>query len=172
MPAKPKKYSDIPGSVHDKIVSEAAIAITSDYNLGKIVILANAAKKPEHRISSFEKINIVRKGINKSDLELLKKKAALDYTSLAKILGVTRATLINKKSNEKFGAVLSEKILSLADLYSYGFEVFGNEELFNQWMHRPNKAIGGYVPYDIIDNQYGREEVKNTIGRISYGVYS
>lgn len=172
MPVKSKKYSDIPESIHDKTVSEAAVAISRDYGPGKIIILANAAQKPEHRTTSFEKMNIVRKGIQKSDLELLKKKAALDYTSLAKVLGVTRATLINKKRNEKFGAVLSEKILSLADLYSYGFEVFGDEALFNQWMRKPNQAIGGNIPYDIIDNQYGREEVKNIIGRIAYGVYS
>jgi uncharacterized protein (DUF2384 family) len=39
-------------------------------------------------------------------------------------------------------------------------------------MAKPNKALGGQAPYDLIDNQFGREEVKNLIGRIDYGVYS
>ncbi|MEO8413106.1 MAG: antitoxin Xre/MbcA/ParS toxin-binding domain-containing protein [Ginsengibacter sp.] len=135
-------------------------------------ILAGIGKKTEHRITPFEKIKILRKGISKRDLELLKEKACFDYSTLAKILGVTRATLINKKRTEKFGAVLSEKILGLADLYSYGFEIFVEEDRFNQWMGKPNQAIGGEIPVNIIDNQYGREEIKNLIGRIAYGVYS
>jgi putative toxin-antitoxin system antitoxin component (TIGR02293 family) len=96
----------------------------------------------------------------------------MDYTSMAKVLSVTRATLINKKGSERFNASLSERIVSLADLYSFGFEVFEDETLFNQWMHNPNRALGGEIPLDVIDNQFGREEVKNVIGRIAYGVYS
>jgi putative toxin-antitoxin system antitoxin component (TIGR02293 family) len=91
---------------------------------------------------------------------------------LAKALSVTRATLINKKKGERFGAGLSEKIVGMADLYSYGFEVFEDKERFNQWMSKPNKALGGQIPYDLIDNQFGREEVRNLIGRIDYGIYS
>jgi putative toxin-antitoxin system antitoxin component (TIGR02293 family) len=136
------------------------------------VILSNATEKPERQLSGFEKMHIVRDGVTKKDLELLKTKADLDYTMLAKALSVTRATLINKKRSERFGAGLSEKIVGMADLYSYGFEVFEDKERFNQWMSKPNKALGGQIPYDLIDNQFGREEVKNLIGRIDYGIYS
>ena len=73
---------------------------------------------------------------------------------------------------EKFSPDLSEKIVGLADIYSYGYEVFEEENRFNQWMFRPNIALGGLPPFDLIDNQFGREEVKNLIGRIDYGVYS
>lgn len=141
-------------------------------NVGKWAILSGAVGKPESQMTSFEKMDVVRNGISKRDLELLKRKAALDYSMLAKALSVTRATLINKKKEQKFNMALSEKIFSLADLYSFGFEVFGDEDLFNQWIHNPNRALGGAVPYDLIDNQYGREEIRNLIGRIAYGVYS
>jgi putative toxin-antitoxin system antitoxin component (TIGR02293 family) len=136
------------------------------------VILTGATNIPENQMSYFEKTHVVKEGISKEDLENLKKKATLDYDKLAKALSVTRATLINKKKHEKFNAVLSERILSLADIYSYGYEVFEDEEKFNAWIFKPNQALGGCTPYDLIDNQFGREEVKNLIGRIAYGVYS
>ena len=60
----------------------------------------------------------------------------------------------------------------MADLYSYGYIVFEDQERFNQWMFHPNQALGGRPPYDLIHNQFGREEIKNLIGRIEYGVYS
>lgn len=136
------------------------------------VILQNASQKPESHLTAYEKMHIVKDGVSKKDLELLKSKTDLDYTMLAKALSVTRATLINKKRSEKFNVNLSERIVGLADLYSYGYEVFENEERFNDWMARPNKALNGEAPYDLIDNQFGREEVRNLIGRIDYGIYS
>jgi putative toxin-antitoxin system antitoxin component (TIGR02293 family) len=136
------------------------------------VILDNASKKPESRMTSFEKIDIIREGISKRDLEHLKQKTDLDYNQLSKVLSVARATLINKKGSAKFDMVLSERIVGVADIYSYGYEVFEDENRFNEWIFRANQALGGQAPYDLLDNQYGREEVKNLIGRIDYGVYS
>ncbi|MDQ6815759.1 MAG: DUF2384 domain-containing protein [Bacteroidota bacterium] len=136
------------------------------------VILDDASKKPESRMTSFEKIDIIREGISKKDLEHLKEKTELDYNQLSKVLSVARATLINKKGSAKFDMVLSERIVGVADIYSYGYEVFEDENRFNEWIFRSNQALGGQSPYDLLDNQYGREEVKSLIGRIDYGVYS
>lgn len=168
---KIKPYKNLKEDNDENIVSEPQVAYLKNPNHFNS-ILSNASQKPESQLSAFEKMHIVRDGVSKKDLELLKNKADLDYTMLAKALSVTRATLINKKRGEKFNSGLSEKILGMADLYSYGFEVFENEDRFNQWMARPNKALGGQIPYDLIDNQFGREEVKNLIGRIDYGIYS
>jgi putative toxin-antitoxin system antitoxin component (TIGR02293 family) len=140
--------------------------------LTNFLILNEAAKKPESQMTSFEKIGMIKEGISKTDLENLKEKADLDYNQLAKVLSVARATLINKKGKEKFDMVLSEKIVSVADIYSYGYEVFEDESRFNNWIFRSNRALGGQSPYDFLDSQYGREEVRNLIGRIDYGVYS
>jgi len=43
----------------------------------------------------------------------------LDYDNLDKGLAVTKATLFSKEEEEKFSANLSERIVSLADIYSY-----------------------------------------------------
>ncbi len=136
------------------------------------VIFTGSASKPESQMTSMEKMFIVQSGLSKRDLENLKAKTRLDYGKLATALSVTRATLINKKKQEKFNTVLSERIMSLADIYSYGYEVFGDEDRFNQWMFRPNQALNGRLPYELMDNQFGREEVRDIIGRIAYGVYS
>lgn len=161
-------------SLHS-IVAEPAVAyarpkLTPIVN--NFVILHDAAEKPESQMTSFEKIGLIREGISKKDLEHLKQKADLDYNQLSKVLSVARATLINKKGKDKFDMALSEKIVGVADIYSYGYEVFEDKGRFNEWIFRANQSLGGQTPYDLLDNQYGREEVKNLIGRIDYGVYS
>lgn len=148
-----------------------AVGDIVEHGKGKVILLGTT-KKPESRMTTFEKINLVGQGIAKKDLEHFKQVADLDYDKLAKILSVTRATLINKKGEERFNATVSEKILSLADIYSYGYEVFEDEKRFNHWVFSPNRALGGQEPYHFLDTQFGREEVKNLIGRIDYGVYS
>ena len=128
--------------------------------------------KPERQMTSFEKMTLARLGISKKGLEKLKDTIEVDYDDLAKALSVTRATLINKKGNEKFSTQLSERIVGLADIYSYGYEVFEVPDRFNHWMRHPNLALNGLPPYDLLESQFGREEVINLIGRIDYGVFS
>lgn len=135
-------------------------------------VIVEEAAIAEWQMTPIEKMDLVREGINKKDLEKFKSKAKLDYDKLAILLATTRATLINKKGKENFSASLSERIVSIADLYSYGFEVFEDQDKFNEWVFKPNKALGGKQPFELLDNQFGREKVKNVIGRIDYGVYS
>jgi putative toxin-antitoxin system antitoxin component (TIGR02293 family) len=138
----------------------------------KMTTVLNESGRPEYILSSFEKIDLVEKGISKTALEKLKRMAGLDYDQLALVLNVARATLINKKANEKFNPDLSDKILSLADLFSYGYEVFEDRDRFNTWLFSSNRALGGQTPFNILHSSFGRQEVKNLIGRIDYGVYS
>jgi putative toxin-antitoxin system antitoxin component (TIGR02293 family) len=130
------------------------------------------SEKPLAVMTPLEKMELVMEGVSKKELEQLKDITEMDYDRLAQALSVTRATLINKKGKEKFGTGLSEKIVGLADIYSYGYSVFEDEDRFNQWVMRPNKALGGQAPFDLLNNQFGREEVRNLIGRIEHGVYS
>ena len=130
------------------------------------------AAVPLKDLTSIQKMKIVRRGITKSYLVQLKNSTELDYDALAQALSVTRSTLINKKGDQKFNDNLAERIVALADLYSFGYEVFEDEKRFNAWMSHPNQALGGQPPFDFIDNQYGREEIHNLIGRIEHGVFS
>ena len=141
-------------------------------NNAVMAILAAEGKKPEYILTPIEKIETIRKGVSRNHLEQLKQKTGLDYDTLAKIFSVAKATLFNKKGEEKFNAALGEKIFSLADLYSYGYSVFEDKSNFNRWIEAPNKALGGEAPIRLLDTLYGVEEVKHLVGRIEYGVYS
>ncbi len=135
-------------------------------------IILHITDKPESKLTALEKMDIVEEGISKKGLETLKAKTGLDYEQLAQVLNVARATLINKKSPEKFNTELSDKIMNLAEIFSYGYEVFEDMRTFSQWLKRQNRALGGKSPFDLLHTSFGRQEVKNLLGRIDYGVYS
>jgi putative toxin-antitoxin system antitoxin component (TIGR02293 family) len=177
----PKVKSYIADTVRSKTVSSKSSDFThakavktahGKVNKVRSIIFSSTLKKAESQMTPLEKMAMLSVGISKKELEILKTRTELDYEKLAKLLSVTRATLINKPSSEKFSSSLSERILGLASIYSYGYEVFEDEDKFNQWMFKQNRALGEKSPYEVCDNQFGREEVKNIIGRIDYGVYS
>lgn len=134
--------------------------------------ILKVVKRPENQLSLMEKLALVEKGISKESLESLKSMAGLDYDQLAQILNVARATLINKKSPDRFNTDISDKIVALADIFSYGFEVFEDKVRFRNWLQAPLKALGGRSPFDMLHTSFGREEVRNLIGRMEYGVFS
>lgn len=139
-----------------------------------------AAKKPAlpvktamgSRLTTMEKMQLSRSGVSKKYLEKLKTTTKLDYQKLAQVLSINRATLINKKQDEKFSPAQSERIIGLEALYNQGLEVFQDKEKLDGWLNAPNRALGGKTPYGVMDNQFGREEVMNLLGRIQWGVYS
>ncbi|GAC1427528.1 MAG: hypothetical protein NVS1B13_20280 [Flavisolibacter sp.] len=135
-------------------------------------IILKASSKPENKMSHIEKIDLIDRGLTKKNLEFLKHHADWDYDQLANVLNVARSSLINKKPKQTYNGDLSEKILEIAALYSYGYEVFEDKESFNQWIFKKNKALGGRTPFELLRRQPGREEVRNLIGRVDYGVYS
>ncbi len=154
-------------------VKEAAVAYTTSNPLKKVEPQKDNAKViPVYQWSSYDKIDAIKKGISKEELEALKNESCLDYDALAIILNVAKATLHNKKGKEKFDQYISERIFLLADVYSYGYEVFVDKERFNQWMKTTNRALGNIKPLSLLDTLYGMEEIKHLIGRIEHGVYS
>ncbi|RYY06185.1 MAG: DUF2384 domain-containing protein [Sphingobacteriaceae bacterium] len=165
----PQKISSRLSKLNTDIVTETW---QSDNYLLAISIIIDKTGKAEWQMTPVEKMQLVKDGLSKTDLEKLKTKTNLDYDKLSILLSTARATLINKKGTAQFNTSISEKILSIADVYSYGFKVFEDETKFNEWVFKPNRALGGKQPFELLDNQFGREEVKNLIGRIDYGVYS
>jgi putative toxin-antitoxin system antitoxin component (TIGR02293 family) len=134
--------------------------------------ILKVVKRPENQLSLMEKLALVEKGISKDSLEALKAMAGLDYDQLAQVLNVARATLINKKSPDRFNTDISDKIVVLADIFSFGLEVFEDKARFRHWLQSPLRALNGKSPFDMLHTSFGREEVRNLIGRIAYGVYS
>jgi putative toxin-antitoxin system antitoxin component (TIGR02293 family) len=122
--------------------------------------------------SNFNKMDEVKRGVSRHVLDGLKDLTSLDLTSLSKIVGTTTATIHKKRNDQKFNLAISEKIIEVAALYDFGYEVFEDKNTFDLWMRTDNNALGQKKPIEFIDTIFGVDEVRKIIGRIQYGVYS
>lgn len=138
---------------------------------GSFTMRVKECEVPVYKADNFSKIRLIHLGATKEELDYFKIKSDLDYESLAKMLNVTKATLFNRKENQRFDSSLSERLMALTDLYSYGYNVMESREKFNRWMKTDNVALQGR-PIDFADTLYGISEIKNILGRMEYGVYS
>jgi len=58
-----------------------------------------------------------------------------------------------------------------AQVLEHAIDVFGSQQLAEDWLKKPCKYLDGYVPLELIDNSLGFQVVEDYLTRIEYGVY-
>lgn len=114
-------------------------------------------------------IHAARNGVSRSDLKKFSLRVALPITKISEIVPASYSTLAKKNNYDK---EVSERLFEIAEVYSKGFEVFGDEKKFTRWLHKANLAIGGTTPFSLLDTSYGVQLVLNEIERIDYGIFA
>jgi putative toxin-antitoxin system antitoxin component (TIGR02293 family) len=61
--------------------------------------------------------------------------------------------------------------LQIYDLYRHGETVFEGMPNFRSWLERPNTALAGKRPLDLLNSTQGFKEVDDLLTRIEFGVY-
>ncbi|MGX5820779.1 antitoxin Xre/MbcA/ParS toxin-binding domain-containing protein [Chitinophaga lutea] len=140
------------------------------------------AKSPKELLSSFESIRdlqtvifterekLVNAGISKDQLAALKEIFAFDYNTLSGLLSVTDRTLHLKKGEETFSHIISDRIMAIVELYSYGYTVFGERQLFHHWMKTPQAAFADRAPLEVIKTHPGLLQVREELSRMRRGI--
>jgi putative toxin-antitoxin system antitoxin component (TIGR02293 family) len=57
-------------------------------------------------------------------------------------------------------------------VFAAAVEVLGEDAKVHRWMNRPNMAMGGEKPIDLLGTPNGRVGVLTILMRIEWGVYS
>jgi putative toxin-antitoxin system antitoxin component (TIGR02293 family) len=116
---------------------------------------------------------LVRKGLPASSVTALAEKLDLGNSDLSRRLGIPQRTLTRRLSQRsRLTASESDRTVRLARVYAHAVEMIGEEKKAVEWLHKPNRALGGERPLDQLDTDLGARTVEDILGRIAYGVYS
>ena len=86
-------------------------------------------------------------------------------------LHISERTIIRyREQNKTFDPLQTDRIIVLNELYKFGLETFGNEELLNRWLTTKNLALSNKTPKELLITSFGIRLVKDEIGRIAHGV--
>lgn len=128
----------------------------------------------KHSVSletSFDLIQLARRGVSRKTLRLISEGLGIPIKTLVPKLPIAERTLQRYGMEEYLPQHVSEQIIQWAQLLAFGRKVFEEESVFQDWMQRPNKALGENSPLDLLDTRQGVELLQQLLGQIEHGVY-
>ncbi len=157
-----KKIEDI-----SKVEEPMVVYNVANYS-PMVAMMGNQYSNP----TDFDLLQLARKGITKKALLALAKKISLTLEEIATVLHISERTLQRYTPTTLVKTEYADKAIELARLYERGIEVLGSERAFSGWVKTPNLALGGEIPFNLLDTRIGFKMVLDILGRIEHGVFS
>lgn len=86
---------------------------------------------------------------------------------------VPRRTLAHRrKRREPLSPDESDRLARIARVAALANETFQDVEKARAWLRRPNRALRGQIPLDLLVTSTGARLVEDLLGRIATGVFS
>jgi putative toxin-antitoxin system antitoxin component (TIGR02293 family) len=134
-----------------------------------------------YKSSLLDRIDLVKRGIPARSLAELSERMALSKEKLYQTIGVAKATMTRKiKNAQVLDKDESERTLGMAVLLGQVESMVaesGNPQGFNAatwvaaWLDRPQPALGGRRPGQLMDTADGRVLVSDLLSRMQSGAY-
>jgi putative toxin-antitoxin system antitoxin component (TIGR02293 family) len=115
----------------------------------------------------------ILKGLSFAALENVKARASLTDAEIARLLGMGEATLRRARaSGSALDAFTSDRLYRLSKAIAIAEEVLEGTDNAMSWLRRPQPALGGQVPLELLVTQAGADQVETLLRRVDYGVYT
>ncbi|MGI9115686.1 MAG: toxin-antitoxin system antitoxin subunit [Chthoniobacterales bacterium] len=125
------------------------------------------------KVASVQReIERMRSGLAFRSVQNLQKALDLPMTTIATVLGMSRATLHRRKREGKIDGNEAERLVRYERLLQQAQSVFGGRAEAREWLTHQQPGLGGAVPVQFAVTELGAREVENLLGRIEYSVYS
>jgi putative toxin-antitoxin system antitoxin component (TIGR02293 family) len=111
----------------------------------------------------------IRQGFSQKVVGSLMHAAGLTLKELSATLDVSQRSLQRRRHQGRLARYESDRLYRLARIVALAKLYIGGEDAATRWLKRPNRALGGNVPLEMIDTELGARAVENVLGRIAYG---
>jgi len=111
----------------------------------------------------------IREGFPQKVVGSVMNSAGLTLKELSVALDLSPRSLQRRRHQGRLARYESDRLYRLARIVSLAKRYIGDEATATRWLKRPNRALGGYVPLELIDTELGARAVENVLGRIAFG---
>ena len=139
-----------------------------------ITAVLGGRKTLKRKVASDTDLRVItREGLPVTTLSTLAEELDVERKTLAKVVGISDRTLSRRLANgSKLSAEESDRTMRVARVLALTKDTLGSSEKAAHWLQQPNLALGGEVPFDLLDTDAGRHDVETILRRIEYGIYS
>lgn len=114
----------------------------------------------------------IRAGLPYAALDELRQRLRLSLPETARVLDVPLRTLARRRRAGRLDPVESDRLYRLACIGAQAVALLGDEQRAAVWLRRPNRALGGEPPLDLLDTEPGTRQVEDVLGRLAHGLVS
>jgi putative toxin-antitoxin system antitoxin component (TIGR02293 family) len=112
----------------------------------------------------------IRQGLPYASFQHVAHELQATLSEIGKALDIPTRTRVRRKSGQRFDPAESDRLVRLARILATAGDVFGSSGKAALWLRRPNRALGGEVPLNLLDTEVGEQLVEDVLGRLEYGV--
>lgn len=114
----------------------------------------------------------VEEGLPYSSFSSFASLCQVTHADLAKVLRIPHRTFIRRRQQGRLGVEESDRLARSARIFVHAARVLGSAEKASRWLGRPNRALAGRAPRDLLQTDAGTHEVEQALGRIEHGVFA
>jgi putative toxin-antitoxin system antitoxin component (TIGR02293 family) len=123
--------------------------------------------------TDLDLIRAAAAGVSIKAVRNLQRHMRLTNREMSEVLSISESTLTRRENAQSpLTRDESEKAIQLSAVVVKGLEVFENEPDFHRWLQQENPALGGERPQALLSSALGREQVREILGRIQWGIFS
>ncbi|GAA4386272.1 type II RES/Xre toxin-antitoxin system antitoxin [Hymenobacter koreensis] len=123
--------------------------------------------------NELDLLALAARGLSIQSLRALQRRMQFSNKEISEFLDVSESTLQRRQQTKRaLTRDEGEKAIQLSSVMAKGISVFEDEEDFRHWLETPNVALGGIEPKELLGSSIGREQVREILLRIQYGIYS
>lgn len=135
-------------------------------------LLADEHALPSDVRSELDWVRAVQSGLPANAVDAVVAELGYTVTEIEQLV-IPRRTLAHRRANRQpLTREESDRLARIARVGLWAQETFGEKEKAVAWLRRPNRALQGSRPIDLLDTDDGARLVEQVIGRLAYGVFS
>lgn len=121
---------------------------------------------------SMDVISNLRQGFPFEAVNVVLEKTCVSRKDLSNILHISTRQLTRYQNDDHLSAEQSNFLYELSRVYVRGQDIFGDQPTFENWLQRPQMALGMETPLSLLDTSEGFRMVNDVLSQIEYGFYS
>jgi putative toxin-antitoxin system antitoxin component (TIGR02293 family) len=111
----------------------------------------------------------IREGFPQRVVSSVMTSAGLTLRELSATLDLSPRSLQRRRQQGRLARHESDRLYRLARIIALAKQYIGDEGAATRWLKRPNRALGGNIPLELLDTELGARAVENVLGRIAFG---